>query len=565
MVSNRKINNYGVKHRSMEKTRKYEEQSKKYIIYMLISTILFLICSLILIKVINVNEIKSLPILKDLNSINIIIGIIAIPCCLLYYYMYRNNEFFILTLSYISIFIEYIYLNYIVQSIGLSGRLITFPFIFRIFLLTIAIFNESKYLKKIIDKKRLSVIVVLIINIIGTYLEVKLNLNIFFRERNTFIWNIFQINILIYYAILLGLLAIRCMRKREFIYTIFITTISVFTIRRVFYFRLFNDCSSKVIEYNKVLTFIAYLILLIGLYIEVVRRIEESIRLNSQVNDFKKLKIKYKEIKEVEKAKGQFFANLSHEIKTPINIIYSCVQLLDINKKEGDRALWDAYNKYDNTIKQNCYRLLRLVNNLVDMTKIDSGYMSLTFVNYEIVSLVEDIILSIVPYVESKNINVLFDTYIEELEIKCDPESIERVILNLLSNAVKFTNYNGNIFVFMDADDDYVTIRIKDDGVGISEEVQEEIFKRFVQEDKSFNRKKEGSGIGLALVKSLVELHGGQVYLEKGIEKGSEFVVKLPNVRIETEEETDNKIIDVDNKPLVQKIHIEFSDIYELY
>lgn len=565
MVSNRKINNDGVKYRSMKKTGKYEEQSKKYIIYMLISTILFLICSLILIKVVNVNEIKSLPILKDLNSINIIIGIIAIPCCLLYYYMYRNNEFFILTLSYISIFIEYIYLNYIVQSIGLSERLITFPFIFRIFLLTIAIFNESKYVKKIIDNKRLSVIVVSIINIIGTYLEVKLNLNIFFQERNTFIWEIFQINILIYYAILLGLLAIRCMRKREFIYTIFITTISIFTIRRVFYFGLFNDCSSKVIEYNKVLTFIAYLILLIGLYIEVVRRIEESIRLNSQVNDFKKLKIKYKEIKEVEKAKGQFFANLSHEIKTPINIIYSCVQLLDINKKEGHRALWDAYNKYDNTIKQNCYRLLRLVNNLVDMTKIDSGYMSLTFINYEIVSLVEDIILSIVPYVESKNINVLFDTYIEELEIKCDPESIERVILNLLSNAVKFTNYNGNIFVFMDADDDYVTIRIKDDGVGISEEVQEDIFKRFVQEDKSFNRKKEGSGIGLALVKSLVELHGGKVYLEKGSEKGSEFVVKLPNVRIETEEENDNKIIDVDNKPLVQKIHIEFSDIYELY
>lgn len=565
MVSNRKINNNGVKYKSMEKTKNYEEQSKKYIIYMLISTVLFLICSLILIKVINVNEIKSLPILKDLNSINIIIGIIAIPCCLLYYYMYRNNEFFILTLSYISIFIEYVYVNYIIQSVGLSEHLITFPFIFRVFLLTIAIFNESKYVKKIIKKKRLYVILVLIINIVGTYLEVKFNLNTFFAGKNIIIWKMFQINIFIYYTILLGLLAIRCMRKREFIYTIFITTISIFTIRRVFYFRLFNECSSKVIEYNKVLTFIAYLILLIGLYIEVVRRIEESIRLNSQVNDFKKLKKKYKEIKEVEKAKGQFFANLSHEIKTPINIIYSCVQLLDINKKEGDRALWDSYNKYDNTIKQNCYRLLRLVNNLVDMTKIDSGYMNLTFVNYEIVSLVEDIILSIVPYVESKNINVLFDTYIEELEIRCDPESIERVILNLVSNAVKFTNYNGNIFVFMDADNDYVTIRVKDDGVGISEEVQEDIFKPFVQEDKSFNRKKEGSGIGLALVKSLVELHGGQVYLEKGVEKGSEFVVKLPNVRIETEEENDNKIMDVDNKPLVEKIHIEFSDIYELY
>ena len=551
----------------MNKTEKYEEKSKKYITYMLISTIVFLLCTLVAIRVIDVNKINSLPILEDLNSINIIIGIIAIPCCLLYYYMYRNNEFFILTLSYISIFIEYIYVTYIVVSVGISEHLISFPFIFRIFLLTVAIFNDSKYVKKIIEKKRTSVILVLIINIIGTYIEIKFRVNTFFLEKNGLIWNIFQIKILIYYAVLLTLLAIRCMRKREFIYTIFITTISIFTVRRIFYFSIFKDCNDKVLEYNKVLTFIAYLILLVGIYIEIVRRIEESARLNSQVSDFKKLKIKYKEIKEVEKAKGQFFANLSHEIKTPINIIYSCVQLLDINKKDSESALWNAYNKYDNTIKQNCYRLLRLVNNLVDMTKIDSGYMNLSFVNYEVVSLVEDIILSIVPYVESKNINVLFDTYIEELEIRCDPESIERVILNLLSNAVKFTNNNGNIFVLMDADDKYVTIRIKDDGVGISEEVQEEIFKRFVQEDKSFNRKKEGSGIGLALVKSLVELHDGQVYLEKGTKKGSEFVVKLPNVRIEKEKENenDNKIIDVDNKPLVQKIHIEFSDIYELY
>ena len=553
----------------MNKTDKYEEKSKKYITYMLISTIVFLLCTLVAIRVIDVNKINSLPILEDLNSINIIIGIIAIPCCLLYYYMYRNNEFFILTLSYISIFIEYIYVTYIVVSVGISEHLISFPFIFRIFLLTVAIFNDSKYVKKIIEKKRTSVILVLIINIIGTYIEIKFRVNTFFPEKNGLIWNIFQIKILIYYAVLLTLLAIRCMRKREFIYTIFITTISIFTVRRIFYFSIFKDCNDKVLEYNKVLTFIAYLILLVGIYIEIVRRIEESARLNSQVSDFKKLKIKYKEIKEVEKAKGQFFANLSHEIKTPINIIYSCVQLLDINKKDSESALWNAYNKYDNTIKQNCYRLLRLVNNLVDMTKIDSGYMNLSFVNYEVVSLVEDIILSIVPYVESKNINVLFDTYIEELEIRCDPESIERVILNLLSNAVKFTNNNGNIFVLMDADDKYVTIRIKDDGVGISEEVQEEIFKRFVQEDKSFNRKKEGSGIGLALVKSLVELHDGQVYLEKGTKKGSEFVVKLPNVRIEKEKEkeneNDNKIIDVDNKPLVQKIHIEFSDIYELY
>ncbi len=421
--------------------------------------------------------------------------------------MYRNNEFFILTLSYISIFIEYIYVNYIGVNLELSQCLINFPFIFRIFLLTIAIFNDGKSVKRITENKKLSVIIALLLNIIIIYIEVKLGLNEFFHRKNPFIWNVFQINILVYYTVLLFLLAIRCIRKKEFIYTIFISTISIFSIRRVFYYSIYNNYNNNIVEYNKVLTFIAYLILLTGLYIEIIRRIEESIRLNRQINDFQKLKIKYKEIKEVEKAKGQFFANLSHEIKTPINIIYSCVQLLDINKEEGEKSLWNSYNKYDNTIKQNCYRLLRLVNNLVDITKIDSGYMNLNFVNYEIVGLVEDITLSIVPYVESKNINVLFDTFIEELEIRCDPESIERVILNLISNAVKFTNNDGNICVLMDADDNYVTIRVKDDGVGISKDVQEEIFKRFVQEDKSFNRKKEGSGIGLALVKSLVELH----------------------------------------------------------
>ncbi len=549
----------------MNKTTIYEERSKKYIGYMLMGTIVFLLFSLIAIRVIDINKINSLPILKDLNSINIVIGIIAIPCCLLYYYMYRNNEFFILTLSYISIFIEYIYVNYIGVNLELSQCLINFPFIFRIFLLTIAIFNDGKSVKRITENKKLSVIIALLLNIIIIYIEVKLGLNEFFHRKNPFIWNVFQINILVYYTVLLFLLAIRCIRKKEFIYTIFISTISIFSIRRVFYYSIYNNYNNNIVEYNKVLTFIAYLILLTGLYIEIIRRIEESIRLNRQINDFQKLKIKYKEIKEVEKAKGQFFANLSHEIKTPINIIYSCVQLLDINKEEGEKSLWNSYNKYDNTIKQNCYRLLRLVNNLVDITKIDSGYMNLNFVNYEIVDLVEDITLSIVPYVESKNINVLFDTFIEELEIRCDPESIERVILNLISNAVKFTNNDGNICVLMDADDNYVTIRVKDDGVGISKDVQEEIFKRFVQEDKSFNRKKEGSGIGLALVKSLVELHDGQVYLESNVEKGSEFVVKLPNVRIENEEENDNKVMDADNKPLVQKIHIEFSDIYELY
>lgn len=546
------------------KLTKYEDKNRKYIMYMLFSTVIFLAFAILGIQIIDINSINSLPILNDLNSINIIIGIIAIPSCLLYYYMYKNNEFFILTLSYISILIEYLYVNFINNNSVLIEQLITFTFVFRVFLLTIAILNESKYANRIVTNKRKYIVLAAVINIIGVFIEVKFNVNDILISNSRVLWNIFQYGILIYYFILLVLLSIRCVRKNIFIYTIFITTISIFTIRRLFYFNIFLKYSDKILEYNKTLTFIAYCILLIGLYIEVIRRIEESIRLNNKVSDFNELKIKYKEIKEIEKAKSQFFANLSHEIKTPINIIYSCIQLLEVNKINGEKALSDAYNKYDNTLKQNCYRLLRLVNNLVDMTKIDSGYMKLIFINCEIVSLVEDITLSIIPYVESKNINIVFDTYIEELEIRCDPESMERVILNLLSNAIKFTNNDGNISVIVEADDKYVFIRVKDDGIGISKDIREDIFNRFVQEDKSLNRKNEGSGIGLALVKSLVELHDGEVYLED-VSEGSEFVVKLPNIKINEEVNNHNRVMDVESKPLVQKINIEFSDIYELY
>ena len=118
----------------------YRDKNRKYIMYMLFTTIIFLGCAILGIQIIDINSINSLPILEDLNSINIVIGIIAIPTCILYYYMYRNNEFFILTLSYVSILIEYIYVNFINSYNVVIQHLIKFTFVFRIFLLTIAIF-----------------------------------------------------------------------------------------------------------------------------------------------------------------------------------------------------------------------------------------------------------------------------------------------------------------------------------------------------------------------------------------------------------------------------------------
>lgn len=289
-------------------------------------------------------------------------------------------------------------------------------------------------------------------------------------------------------------------------------------------------------------------------WVRVARNIED-------VKEIEILKNKFEEIKQYDKVRSEFFANLSHELRTPINIIYSCIQLLN-NSKKFESGFASLYDKYEKTLKQNCFRMLRLVNNLIDITKIDSGFIKMDFINYDIIKLTEDITMSVIPYVESKNIDIIFDTDCEELEIKCDPDKIERIILNLLSNAIKFTEPGGRIEVSIFTDETWVDIRVKDTGIGIPSHMKEFIFERFIQNDKSLNRNKEGSGIGLSLVKSLVELHEGKVFLSESNESGSEFSILLPNVKLENDIEENGSL---DYKTEVEKISIEFADIYEIY
>lgn len=303
-----------------------------------------------------------------------------------------------------------------------------------------------------------------------------------------------------------------------------------------------------------------FVILLLGLFIEIEYLLLEKQKLR---NDVIKISNNIQELRILEKVRAQFFANLSHELKTPLNIIFSFVQLIDSKNFEDYEDIGRSYSKYSVTLKQNCYRMIRLINNLVDLTKIDSGFMNMNFHNYDIVNLVENIVMSVVPYMKNKNINILFDTMIEELEIKCDSDSIERIILNLLSNSMKFSKESGNILVFIDYDDEFVYIKVKDDGIGICEEKQKSVFDAFVQGDKSLTRKREGSGIGLSLVKSLVLLHDGDISLNSKVNNGTEITIKLPNKKLETEECCGN---DYNSSPnsLITKISIEFSDIYDL-
>ncbi|NRY63433.1 sensor histidine kinase [Clostridium beijerinckii] len=266
---------------------------------------------------------------------------------------------------------------------------------------------------------------------------------------------------------------------------------------------------------------------------------------------------------EYDKLKTEFFANLSHEFRTPLNVMLSTLQLLNLigsNKTNTDSK--DKISKYYNIMKQNCYRLLRLVNNLIDITKIDAEYFKLNLKNENIISTIEDITLSVTDYAKNKGLDIIFDTNVEEKTMACDADKIERIMLNLLSNAIKFTSSGGSIFVNILDKDSSIIVSVRDTGVGIPKDKQLSIFKRFVQVDKSLSRKREGSGIGLSLVKSLVELHNGSIKINSEYGKGSEFIIELP-VKVLPESENVTSDEDLAKESNIQRIKIEFSDIYD--
>ncbi|MGL5347804.1 MAG: ATP-binding protein [Peptostreptococcaceae bacterium] len=276
--------------------------------------------------------------------------------------------------------------------------------------------------------------------------------------------------------------------------------------------------------------------------------------------EIEKEKRKLEEAVQLEVVRNEFFSNISHEFRTPINIILGTMQVINKNI-ENDNLRLDNLKKYTNYIKQNSYRLLRLVNNLIDISKMDIGMYELRCSNQNIISIIEDITLSVADYTKENMINLIFDTDNEEVITYCDPDKIERIMLNILSNAIKYTKENGCIKVIITTEDDYITVSIKDNGIGIPKDKLDIIFDRFGQVEGSFNRKHEGSGIGLSLVKNLVEMHGGNINVISEINKGAEFIFSIP---IRTEE-INNLEYDRDRKcKHVERCDIEFSDIYSM-
>ena len=229
----------------------------------------------------------------------------------------------------------------------------------------------------------------------------------------------------------------------------------------------------------------------------------------------------------LERNKNSYFVNLSHELRTPLNVLHTTEQLISsLNKTSAiERSRLDYYMS---VMRKNNNRLLNLINNLIDISKIEHGKYKIEKEEVDIVYLVEEAALSMKDYIEENGITLTIDPEVEEKIIRCDSEDIERCIVNLISNSTKFTPSGGEITVLIEDLNDIVRIVVKDTGIGIPEEYHKLIFNRFDQIVDSNSEVKGGSGLGLTITKQIINLHKGVIYVESKVGEGSSFIIELP-------------------------------------
>lgn len=222
------------------------------------------------------------------------------------------------------------------------------------------------------------------------------------------------------------------------------------------------------------------------------------------------------------------FANMSHELRTPLSVLLSGIGLLektlpDASQEELSRQALDISRK-------NCLRLLRIVNHITDLAKADAGCLNLNLQNLKLNEFLVRIADMVQIYAQQKEIRLRFAPGSFNGTIAADEVKLGQIMLNLLSNAIRFTGPGGSINVHTKTsiDGKSVTIIVQDDGLGIPKEKQEIIFRPFVQSDDSLDKMAEGCGLGLPVVKTLVELHGGSIRVQSKVGQGSKFMFDLP-------------------------------------
>ena len=210
-------------------------------------------------------------------------------------------------------------------------------------------------------------------------------------------------------------------------------------------------------------------------------------------------------------------------------------------------------------VRKNSLKMLKLINNLIDTTKLENNYYVLNKKNIDIISMIESTVNCIDKYAKQKNIQLIFDTNEEECIMGVDPEAMDRIIMNLLSNAIKFSYSNTNVYVDIFVLNSEIRISVRDEGPGIAKKYQEKIFNRFYQMENNKDSDTLGSGIGLDLVHYLVKSMDGEVILNSNEGEGCEFIILLPIRKVE---EKENHCLNDEKSNKIQMLEIEFSDIY---
>ena len=231
-------------------------------------------------------------------------------------------------------------------------------------------------------------------------------------------------------------------------------------------------------------------------------------------------KAESKRLRDLDSLKTRLYTNITHEFRTPLTIIMGMID--NIRGYESERTM----------IKRNSKNLLRLINQLLDLSKLDSGTMKMDLVQGDIIHYLRYLTESFYSMAQEKNLKLEFSTEVPNLVMDFDEVKVQHVVYNLLSNAIKFTESGGTVAFQTDRREEdgkpLLQLQVKDSGIGIAPEQLEHIFDRFYQADSSQTRKGEGTGIGLALTKELIEMMGGSISVQSVPGQGTEFTILLP-------------------------------------
>lgn len=227
-----------------------------------------------------------------------------------------------------------------------------------------------------------------------------------------------------------------------------------------------------------------------------------------------------RELYKMENMRKNLTSDISHELRTPLTSIQTHLEaMID--------GMWEPSKERLNSVNEEVIRLSHLVNQLKNLAKFDSYEDKLNLKNENLTQLIKNIIYNNESYALDKNIRIKYE--LEDVNANIDKEKISQVIINLISNAIRYTNLNGEILIKLYKKSDFIKIIVKDNGIGIPEESLDYIFERFYRVDKSRCRNTGGTGVGLTICKSIVDLHKGKIEVKSKLNEGSEFIITLPN------------------------------------